>query len=308
MKKIFALFSVCTMLSLSAQQDPQFSQYMFDKLSINPAYAGIANELCLTGFYRQQWSGFDGAPETIMVNGHMPISRINSGAGLTVYSDKLGQQDNTLFRGHFSYHLKNVGLGKLGIGASVGYLSSSLGNKWVALDGVEDDYAISSSATSDGTMDFSLGLYYHASNYYIGLSSTHLSEGQLKDMNITTARHYYLMAGYTYSVSPSIDVIPSILVKSDAASTQFDINVMGMYKNMLWLGVSYRADDAIAPMLGYRHALQGGRSAVRIGYSYDVTTSSLNNYSSGSHEIMLNYCMKLKKPLPPQIYKNVRFL
>jgi len=308
MKKLLFLFSVCITLSMSAQQDPQFSQFMFDKLSINPGYAGISNELCLTGFYRQQWSGFDGAPETMMFNGHAPISRINSGVGLTVYSDKLGQQDNTMFRGHFSYHLKNVGSGKLGLGASIGYLSSSLGNKWVAVDGIANDQSISSNTVSAGTLDFSLGLYYHASKYYIGLSSTHLSEGELKDMSITTARHYYLMAGYTYALSPSIDIIPNLLVKSDAASTQFDINVMGMYKNMLWLGVSYRADDAIAPMLGYRHALKDGRSAVRIGYSYDVTTSSLNNYSSGSHEIMLNYCMKLKKPLPPQIYKNVRFL
>jgi len=116
------------------------------------------------------------------------------------------------------------------------------------------------------------------------------------------------MAGYEHALSPSVDLIPSILLKSDAASTQVDLNVMGMYKDMLWLGVSARVDDAIAPMIGYRHELSNGLSAIRIGYSYDITMSELNNYSSGSHEIMLNYCMKLMKPLPPQIYKNVRFL
>lgn len=308
MKKIFTLLSVCAVLGMSAQQDPQFSQFMFDRLSINPGYAGIKNELCFTGFYRQQWTGFDGAPVTTMINGHMPISSINSGVGLTFYSDELGQQQNTLFRGHYSYHFKNVGTGKLGLGASIGYLSSSLGNEWIALDDIANDATISAETTSAGTIDFSLGAYYHADKFYIGLSSTHLSEGELKDMSISTARHYYVMAGYTYALSSSVDLIPNVLVKSDASSTQFDVNLLGMYKNMLWAGVSYRAEDAIAPMIGYRHQMPDGRSAIRIGYSYDVTTSSLNNYSTGSHEVMLNYCMKLRKPLSPQIYKNVRFL
>ncbi len=290
------------------QQDPQFTQFMFDKLSINPGYAGIGNELCVTGFYRQQWSGFDGAPVTTMVNGHMPIRSINSGAGLTFYSDELGQEKSTLIRGHFSYHLKNVGSGKLGLGASIGYLSKDLGSNWVAIDPVADDSSIPDNSTSAGTIDFSFGAFYKSQRFYAGLSSTHLSEGELKDMNIQTARHYYVQAGYSHALSPTVDLLPNILLKSDAASTQIDINVMAMYKNSLWLGVSGRVDDAVAPMIGYRHEMANGLSAIRIGYSYDITMSELNNYSSGSHEIMLNYCMKLKKPLPPQIYKNVRFL
>lgn len=290
------------------QQDPQFTQFMFDKLSINPGYAGIGNELCVTGFYRQQWSGFDGAPVTTMVNGHMPIRSINSGVGLTFYSDELGQEKSSLIRGHFSYHLKNVGPGKLGLGASIGYLSKDLGSNWVAIDPVADDTSIPDNSTSAGTIDFSFGAFYKSQRFYAGLSSTHLSEGELKDMSIQTARHYYVQAGYTHALSPSMDLMPNILLKSDAASTQIDINVMAMYKNSLWLGVSGRVDDAVAPMIGYRHEMANGLSAIRIGYSYDITMSELNNYSSGSHEIMLNYCMKLKKPLPPQIYKNVRFL
>jgi type IX secretion system PorP/SprF family membrane protein len=290
------------------QQDPQFTQFMFDKLSINPGYAGIGNELCVTGFYRQQWSGFDGAPTTTMINGHMPIRSINSGAGLTFYSDELGQEESTLIRGHFSYHLKNVGPGKLGLGVSLGYLSKSLGSNWVAIDPVSDDASIPDNSTSAGTFDLGFGAYYKSDRFYAGLSSTHLTEGDIKDMNVQTSRHYYLQAGYRHTLSPSFDLLPNILLKSDAASTQVDVNVMAMYKNSLWLGVSGRIDDAVAPMIGYRHEMANGLSAIRIGYSYDVTMSELKNYSSNSHEIMLNYCMKLKKPLPPQIYKNVRFL
>lgn len=291
-----------------AQQDPQFTQFMFDKLSINPGYAGIGNELCVTGFYREQWAGFEGNPTTSMINAHMPIKSINSGAGITFFNDELGQETSTNFKGHFSYHLKNIGSGKLGLGMSLGYISKNLGSDWNAVDDFTSDNAIPDNSTSAGTFDLSFGAFYKADKFHVGLSSTHLTEGELKDMNIATARHYYLMAGYEHALSSNIDILPNILLKSDGASTQIDINVIGMYKKMVWLGVSGRADDAISPMIGYRHELNNGISAIRIGYSYDVTLSELNNYSSGSHEIMLNYCMKLKKPLPPQIYKNVRFL
>ncbi len=290
------------------QQDPQFTQFMFDKLSINPGYAGIGNELCVTGFYRQQWSVFDSTPVTTMINGHMPIRPINSVAGLTFFQDELGQEKSSLIRGHFSYHLKNVGPGKLGLGVSVGYLSKDLGSNWVSIDPVDSDASIPDNSTSAGTFDLSFGAFYKSDRFYAGLSSTHLTEGELKDMSIQTARHYYVQAGYRHELSPSVDLLPNILIKSDAATTQVDINVMAMYKNALWVGFSGRVDDAVAPMLGYRHEMANGLSAIRIGYSYDITMSELNNYSSGSHEIMLNYCMKLKKPLPPQIYKNVRFL
>lgn len=309
MKRVLTLVMVACCSWTYAQQDPQFTQFMFDKLSVNPGYAGISNELCLTGFYRQQWTGFDGAPTTIMFQGHAPITSINSGVGLTLFNDELGQESSNIIRGHYSYHFKNVGTGKLGLGLSVGYVSKSLGNdKWLAIDDVGSDTSIPDNGTSSGTLDFSFGAFYKADKFYLGLSSTHLHEGELKDLSIGTARHYYLMAGYEYALSPSVDLLPNILMKSDAASTQIDINVIGMYKDMIWLGVSGRADDAIAPMIGYRHELNEGLGAIKIGYSYDVTMSELNNYSSGSHEIMINFCKKLKKPLPPQIYKNVRFL
>ena len=309
MKRVLILVLLASSSYSFAQQDPQFTQFMFDKLSVNPGYAGINNNLCFTGFYRQQWTGFDGAPTTILFQGHAPIKSINSGVGLTLFNDELGQETSNIIRGHYSYHFKNVGTGKLGLGVSIGYVSKSLGNdKWLAIDPVSSDNSIPDNGTTAGTMDFSFGAFYQADKFYVGLSSTHLSEGEMSDLNIATARHYYLMAGYEYAVSPSFDLLPNILMKSDAASTQIDINVIGMYKDMLWVGVSGRADDAVAPMIGYRHELNDGLAAIRIGYSYDVTLSELNNYSSGSHEIMLNYCRKLKKPLPPQIYKNVRFL
>ena len=307
MKKLIVIvLAVVTGGLAYGQQDIQMTQFMFDKLSVNPGYAGSSNEFCATVFGRQQWTGFEGAPKTYLLNAHMPFGR--HGAGLTVFQDELGQTSSMNVKGSYAYQIPNIGGGKLGIGASVGLVSSNLGNEWIAIDDFTQDVSIPDDATSSSTIDFGFGAYWHNQKVHVGLSSTHLHEGELKDMNISTARHYYGMLGYTHNLNSDIDIIPSVLVKSDQTSTQMDFNVMGMYKNTIWLGATYRLDDAIAPMVGYRHEINGGHSAIRIGYSYDVTTSELNNYSSGTHEVMLNYCMKLRKPLPPQIYKNVRFL
>lgn len=305
-KLIIAALTVLTASTMCAQQDIQMTQFMFDRLSFNPGYAGNSNEFCATLFGRQQWSGFDGAPTTYLFNSHMPFDKV--GVGLSVFQDELGQMQTTYVKASGAYHLNNVGGGKLGLGLSLGYLSSTLGNEWVALDGIEGDNSIQDASTSDGTIDLGFGAYWKTRNLYLGLSSTHLNEGSLEEMNVTTARHYYFLAGYEHALSSTFDLKPSVLVKSDAATTQLDFNIMGEYKDMLWLGATYRLDDAISPMVGYRHELNGGQSAIRIGYSYDITTSEINNYSSGTHEVMLNFCMLLRKPLPDQIYKNVRFL
>jgi type IX secretion system PorP/SprF family membrane protein len=305
---IIILSSFAVSLSANAQQDPQFTQFMADKLSINPGSAGAKGSYCATLIGRQQWAGFDGAPKTILLNLQGPIGQTKSGVGLTFYSDKLGQLSETILRASYAYHLKLGGTNRLGIGASIGMVASKLGANWIATDDYLIDDAIPNTPTSNSTFDASFGAYFYNKDLYVGVSSTHLSEGELKDLNVKLARHYYLMAGYDYAVSSSINLQPNILVKSDVAATQFDVNLNVMFKNSLWVGATYRATDAIAPQLGYQYQLPNGKSTLRLAYSYDVTTSELNNYSNGSHEIMLNYCFKFEKPLSKQVYKNVRFL
>lgn len=291
-----------------AQQDPQYTQYMFDRLSINPGSAGLAGNMCATLLGRQQWTGFDGAPKTILFNFQMPIASISSGAGLSVYSDKLGQQTNTMLRLSYSYHM-TVGVAKLGLGLYAGLTSRNLGSKWVAVDDVSLDDAIPDNGGSASGFDLGAGLFYQHPKFYLGLSSTQLPETKLAAVSIQNARHYYLQAGYDYAIKGDQNMLlkPSILIKSDAASTQFDLNLSFLYNRMVWLGVSYRMEDAIAPMIGYQYEAASGKSAFKIGYSYDVTTSELKNYSSGSHEVMLNYCFKIEPPVKIEIYRNPRF-
>jgi type IX secretion system PorP/SprF family membrane protein len=301
----------CVMLggATMAQQDPQFTQYMFDRLSINPAVAGTSGQLCATALLRQQWTGFDGAPKTGLLNAHMAIKRISSGVGLSVYLDELGQQKTTFAKLHYSFHRK-LGAGTLGVGLSFGMLTHRLGNQWVAREPISSDNAIPAGGANDFGLDLGAGLYYTAPTFWIGLSSTHLTEVKMDAVSIQTRRHYFVQAGYDWAIKGDKKYVlqPSVLVKNDGGgSTQFDLNATFLYNNALWLGVSYRTEDAIAPMLGYQFK-PNEKSMLRLGYSYDVTTSRLRNYSSGSHEVMLNYCVLLEKKPDTQIYRNVRFL
>ncbi len=321
MKKIYLLILSAT-LGVSAaycQQDPQFTQFMYDRLSINPGYAGSQDAICATALGRQQWSGFSGQPNTGLLNISGPIKSIKSGIGLSLYLDELGPQSTLAARLSYAYHLKISGATKLGLGISVGVLNSSINNNWLARnydpDGTDlgfgngiGDNSIPQNAPSQAAFDASFGAYLYNPKYYIGASVVHLNEGDLSEMNIQVARHLYLMAGYNFNLSSQWTLTPHVLAKTDLASTQLDANVTVMYNNTIWAGVSYRLEDAVAPMAGYQFDFPSGKSTLRIGYSYDFTTSELNNYSSGSHELMLGYCLKIAKPLPKRVYKNPRFL
>lgn len=303
------------------QQDPQFSQFMYDRLSVNPAFAGSKDAICATLIGRQQWSGLSGQPSTGLLNVSGPISSIKSGIGATVYLDEIGPQSTTAFRLSYAYHIKVSGTTKLALGVGLGLLNSSLSSDWSAYDYDTDgnllggglgsgagDASIPVQNQQASTFDASFGAYLYNSKYYVGISAVHLNQGDLSELNIEVARHLYFMAGYDFELTPMLTLTPQTLVKTDLASTQVDVNATATYNNTFWLGVSYRLEDAIAPMAGYNYQFPDGKSNLRIGYSYDLTTSELNNYSSGSHEIMLGYCYKLQKPLPKRVYKNPRFL
>lgn len=323
MKKIYLLLVVVGLGSanLFGQQDPQFTQFMYDRLSVNPGSAGSQDAICATLLGRQQWSGFTGQPNTAMLNISGAIESIKSGVGLTVYLDEIGPQTTTAARLSYAYHIKVGGATRLGLGASLGVINSMLNYDWIAYDyssgspvignsgtTIFDDTGIPLGDQSATTFDASFGAYLYNPKYYVGASVVHLNEGDLSEMNIQVARHMYFMAGYNFELTPNLVLTPHVLAKTDLASTQLDVNATVMYANTFWLGVSYRLEDAIAPMAGYQYEFPSGKSTLRIGYSYDLTTSELNNYSSGSHELMLSYCLKIAKPLPKRVYKNPRFL
>ncbi len=296
-----------------AQQDYQFTHYMFDNLSFNPGYAGITNSICGTVMGRQQWAGFAGSPQTGLINIHAPIRLLRGGLGLSYLNDQLGFEKNNIVRLSYSYHLGGIGPGTLGIGVSGGIVQKSINATWITPDGTpaQADGAINASGntsnTSDLVSDFNFGAFYYAPNMYFGLSATHLGQAEMMNLNIQNVQHYWLTAGYTHNINPQLKLRPNLLVKSDVASTQIDLNVNVLYKDMVWGGLTYRLGDAIAPMIGYQKKFKNN-ATLRIGYSYGITTSQIKNYSSGTHDFMINYCFNLEKPQILQKSKNPRFL
>ena len=301
--------------SVYAQQDAQFTQNMFNKLAINPGYAGANGGICFTLLSRTQWTGFDGNPQTHLFSTDALIFN-KHGVGLTVFQDKLGIESSLVAKLAYSYHL-TLGPGSLGIGLDAGMLNKSFGTGFIAVDDPTLDPSIPNSGTSASTFDLGVGLYYNIPNkMYVGISTLHLTASELKDvadaggagaLNYAQSRHYYIMAGYDWDINGSGKWVlkPSILAKTDAASTQLDVNALMMYNNLLWGGVSYRIEDAIAVLAGVNIPQLPG---LKIGASYDITTSTLGDYSNGSLEFMIKYCTNISKPSKREVYHSVRFL
>lgn len=317
MKKIFTTLTVALAAFTSvsfAQQDPQFTQFMHNKLIYNPGYAGTSQAICANVLYRQQWVNFPGAPKTGLISFDMPIGQLPLGIGLNVMNDQIGFSKTLFARLALAYNKVGLGPGVLGVGIDGGILQQQFNGNWIPPESGQD-VAIPGAYPSGNnpklnelTYDLGFGAYYTIANkMYVGISSTHLTAQDISSGTVrySLARHYYLMGGYTFNLTPEHDLTPNIKVKSDAASTQLDVNLTYMYKQTFWIGVSYRMQDAIAPMLGVR-LLE--KKNLKIGYSYDVTTSKIKGYSAGTHEIMLGYCFNPKPKIKISTYGSVRQL
>ncbi|HEV7230605.1 MAG TPA: type IX secretion system membrane protein PorP/SprF [Bacteroidia bacterium] len=323
-KRLTTLALVITGFAGFAQQDPQFTQFMFSKLFTNPGYAGTSSAICANFTGRNQWTGFPGAPQTGVLCVDASVSP-KFGVGLSVDYDKLGFDQTIGAKIAGSYIIPVMsGLGKIGIGLELGIQSKTISGNWIAPDGSTtaagniNDGAIPA-AFSSTNYDLGLGVYFtHANGTYFGLSSTHLPDASesltskgAKSYKFDVARHYYVTAGTSFPLgSSNFDLRPNLLVKSDAKVTTFDVNLNVLWNKMFWLGVSYRMQDAIAPMLGFQGTTKGGGPTAlnwRIGYSYDVTTSEIKLHSSGSHEIVLGVCKKIDHTPKPESWEDVRF-
>ena len=318
MKKLLLSILVLVAADSFAQQDPQFTQNMFNKLSVNPGFAGVSNAYCATLISRQQWLGFEGRPQTNLFSLDAkirPFDRFNSGVGLTVWQDELGFEKTINAKLAYAYH-KNKGNGLLSVGLEGGIYNKSVDGDWITAgsnglgDGTEDPF-IPNSAVSNLTFDLGFGVYYATQDYYVGISSTHLTaptisaSAENSSLDYSLARHFYVMGGYNINFSGPFVLKPSLFIKSDVSSTQIDANVNLEYNELVWGGLSYRYEDAIAVLAGVNVPWFEG---LKVGVSYDYNLSLLNDYNNGSLEFMVGYCYPIKNPLKVQRYKSVRFL
>lgn len=308
------ILSLVSMASYS-QQDPLLSQHMFNLAALNPGYAGSSDMICLSGATRQQWMGFPGKPVNSFFNANAPVKPfgINSGVGLSIVSDNLAFNNNLALSATYAYRL-SIGTGTLGIGINLGLYNQALSATWYIPDvpgrtdiqQPDQDPSIPQEKESQIAFDMGFGLFYNTDNLYFGLSSSHINRPQIKyeTANPYLARHYYAIAGYRFQLSnPLFEILPSAVFRTDARTNSFDISTLLRYNKKFWGGVSYRAGDAVIGIIGVE--LFNG---LRIGYSYDFTTSELGNSSTGSHEFSLGYCFSLSLDRVPQKYKSIRFL
>lgn len=307
MKKLFTIAALAFTINLSAQQDPQFTQFFFNKVWVNPGAAGANDAICASLLGRSQWMGFEGHPKTMLLSVDMPINAINSGAGLSFYQDNLGQITTTNVKLAYAYRLK-LGTGRLGLGLDLGYLGKSVSTDFNPL--TPNDPTVQGIAGKNaGTFDMSFGAFYNNQKLYFGVSATHLTgqDFKFKDGSTITklgaAQHMFVMGGYNWEISPDFTLKPSFLVKTDFASTQVDVNLTATFMNRFWGGLSYRLQDALAVNVGLNLWKD-----LRLGMAYDITTSRLNQYSSGSAEVFLGYCFKIEKPVAKTKFFNTRNL
>ncbi|MCX6243946.1 MAG: type IX secretion system membrane protein PorP/SprF [Bacteroidetes bacterium] len=286
------IFAALLPLIASAQQDPLFTQYAYNKLAINPAYAGSAGRFSMDLISRFQWTGIKGAPRTFSFNAHTPLVNPHIGLGFYAYSDELGPSVDYGLMGAFAYRIpfRTTTL-CFGLQGGLKYMDID----WSMLDAEDqDDLLITGQVKNRAVPDFDFGIYYYGSRFYTGLSAKHLFQNQVvvssaapddKTSFTKLRRNYYLIAGGAVPLTENLEFIPSLLVKYIRdAPLQADLNASFLIANLLTLGVSYRTEEA----MGLITVINIGKG-FSVGYSYDIWFNALKSYNSGSHEIRLGY-------------------
>jgi len=292
-----------------AQQDKLITHFIYDKMSLNPGSTGLDKGICATTIYRNQWDKVNGAPNSAVLNVEANLSPYfrAGGLGISFFHDAIGfsRQNNLLL--NYSYPLEIPNAGTLGIGIGVGMVNFGMNPDWVPpTTNPDNSLPVGFSATN---LDLNFGLYWKGnSDYYAGLSSTHLNESLLQqtvgviDNQYQTARHYYLMGGKKFRDIAGGDIDVQMLMRTDLVKFSADINARYIWRDIAYGGLTYRTSDAVAIMLGWVPLRN-----MTVGYSYDITINKLSSVSRGSHEIMLKYCYFLPPP-PVTKSKHPRWL
>lgn len=313
MKKILLLSTCLLAVNLSfGQSDKNFTHYMSDQISFNPAATGFKG-YCGTLLYRNQWMGVDGAPSTFLFNAQANLEELGMGVGITFMNDHIGYQVENDFKVTFAKHFSVAGAGYLSAGLGLGVINGGFVPAWVGpdtgLNSVGDPDL--PGAEYQSKLDVNFGLFWRDENekYYIGLSSTHLAEPLLEKVNFKKKRHLYATGGMKIDYSmwsalgPDITLKPSFLVISDLTTTSAELTALVDFRirpeQSVYAGLGWRR-EAIAILAGWsmdvsnqnnEGSLGGSPDVLNIGLAYDINTTSFNKASNGSLEIWANYCI-----------------
>ena len=271
-----------------AQQDSQYTHYMYNTININPAYAGSRGVTSIFGLHRTQWVGLDGAPTTNAFSINTPIRNSRLGLGLSFVNDKIGASDQNNISADLSYTIPTSEKYNLSFGIKA--TANLLNVDYTKLDRYNGGSPVfQNNIDNEFSPNIGAGVYYHSDKMYVGFSVPNFLDVKHFDDNASAAiqdrMHYYLMGGYVFDVSPSVKLKPSVLTKMvSGAPLQVDVSANVLLQDKFTLGLSYRWSAAATAMAGIQVT-----DGLLIGYSYDFDTTSLENYNSGSHEIFLRF-------------------
>jgi len=287
----FIVLSVLSSLDLQAQQDAMHTQYMFNTLMYNPAYAGSRDALSASAVYRHQWLNFEGAPRTGSLSVHGPL-RDKYGLGLSLQYDRWGVHDWGIVQGSYTYRFYLTPKTKLAVGLQGSVLYQQSNYTLVNMtDNIDPTFSQNVNAVRP---NFGAGLFLYSNRYYVGLSIPHILNNDLSALSDEARqyRHYYLAAGLVLPISDALKLRPSVLVKSVGpfAPTQAEINVNLHIRDIVWVGATYRTGDSFDFLFGVQVT-----PSVRIGYAFDLTTTEIQSEApAGSHEVMIGYDFNIR--------------
>jgi type IX secretion system PorP/SprF family membrane protein len=297
MNKLYTtiLLVFLSFIDTQAQQDPHYTQYMYNMNVINPAYAGSKENLSFGLLYRKQWVQIEDAPSTFSLSGSMPVGE-KTGAGLSIISDKIGPVQETNLYGDFSYTLKLAGDHKLAFGIKAGATFQKIGlNSQIASSlPVPADDAFAED-TNNTNFNIGSGVFYYTNKYYVAFSVPNLLNSAHLDYNGrkygSETSHYFLTGGYVFDLSPNTKFKPFAMIKSAFnAPTSVDISTNFLFNNKFEVGATYRRQDSFGAMVNYAIS-----PSLRVGYAYDHIISDLKVTTPSSHEFILLFDLSFSK-------------
>ncbi|NER17476.1 PorP/SprF family type IX secretion system membrane protein [Spongiivirga citrea] len=287
-KMLVLLGFVSSTLQMNAQQDPQFTQYMYNVMSVNPGYTGSRENLVVYGLHRTQWVGLDGAPQTSIFSADSPIGK-NVGLGLQVLHDELGPSSETYLDVNFSYTLKVDDFWNLGLGLKAG-------GRFFNIDwsrGITDNPdIIFQQNVSEFFPTIGAGAYLYGERTYVGLSVPNIFAqdhyDEIQESVAAERLHFFFIAGHVFDLSQKTKFKPAAYMKYvEGTPLSVDLSANFMFNEKFVLGLAYRWNDSFSGLIGLQLTDQ-----LHLGYAYDFTTSNLRNYNNGTHEIMLRFELK----------------
>ncbi len=297
MKKIYfiAILTISVFAELRAQQDPHYTQYMYNMSVMNPAYAGSKENISGGLLYRKQWVEIEDAPTTGTFFIHSPVGK-NVGLGLSAITDKIGPVEENNLYGDFSYTLNLGGEHKLAFGLKAGLTMHKIdfATIYPTLP-IANDPVFGQANPNATFFNLGTGLFYYTNKYYIALSMPNMLKSKYLDFNGrkygTEVLHYFLTGGYVFDLNPNLKFKPFAMVKTSVdAPTSFDFSANFLFNEKLELGATYRLEDSFGAMVNFAVT-----PSLRIGYAYDHIVSDLDVVTPASHEIMLLFDINLSK-------------